>query len=128
MTILDVPECVTLSGQPCNQSPSLSLFRLPYSVSRESGVVSGLDGAIQRIVVNGDGIVEHVMERATDSGGVSRYEGPPCDESPCLNGGACRPFLRSFVCSCPEEFVGHQCERREQRSQFLYDYFGVNST
>ena len=40
-------------------------------------------------------------------------QGPPCDESPCLNGGACRPFLRSFVCRCRPQFVGQQCEKRE---------------
>ena len=88
------------------------LSRFPHSVSRHSGIERGLDGAVQRLVVNGNS-VEHLMEHATDSGGVSRYEGPPCDESPCLNGGACRPFLRSFVCRCPTDFVGHQCERRE---------------
>ena len=42
-------------------------------MSRASGVTRGLDGAIQRVVVNGHA-VEHVMERATDSAGVSRYQ------------------------------------------------------
>ena len=37
-------------------------------MSRQSGVTTGLDGAIQRLVVNGNS-VEHVMEHATDSGG-----------------------------------------------------------
>ena len=42
-------------------------------MSRASGVTRGLDGAIQRVVVNGHA-VEHIMERATDSAGVSRYQ------------------------------------------------------
>ena len=52
---------------------SRASYRRPYSVSRASGVTRGLDGAIQRVVVNGHA-VEHLMERATDSAGVSRYE------------------------------------------------------
>ena len=43
-------------------------FRFPYSVSRSSGVRVGLDGAVQRLVVNGNSI-EHLMEHATDTGG-----------------------------------------------------------
>ena len=43
-------------------------FRFPYSVSRSSGVRVGLDGAVQRLVVNGNS-VEHLMEHATDTGG-----------------------------------------------------------
>ena len=42
-------------------------------MSRASGVTRGMDGAIQRVVVNGHA-VEHIMERATDSAGVSRYQ------------------------------------------------------
>ncbi len=84
-------------------------------MSRQSGVTRGLDGAVQRLVVNGNA-VEDLMGRSRDARGVTKYVGPPCDGdgSPrCLNGGQCRPFMRSFVCKCRKGFMGRICERGE---------------
>lgn len=84
--------------------------RFSYSLSRSSGVVTGLNGAIQRLIVNGNAI-ENLMDHAKDSREISDYEGPPCDQHKCLNGGQCKPFFRSYVCKCKHEFMGHFCEK-----------------
>ncbi len=72
-------------------------------------MISGLDGAIQRLVVNGNA-VDALVEHARDSLGVSAYAGQPCATNSCLNGGVCRPFFRDYVCKCTAEFIGQRCE------------------
>lgn len=67
----------------------------------------GLDGAIQRIVVNGM-VWDDLSERST----TAKYTGPPCGPSnPCLNGGTCIAQLNGFVCKCPSRFAGRTCNR-----------------
>ena len=36
----------------------------------------------------------------------------PCDSSPCINGGICRPVVGEFAfsCFCPDGFEGPRCE------------------
>ncbi|GFQ63810.1 agrin [Trichonephila clavata] len=81
-------------------------------VNPGAGVRTGLDGAIQRITVNGD-IWDRLMARAIWSHGVRRYRGPPCDEmSQCLNDGVCIPQLNVPLCRCPLYFWGSKCEKR----------------
>ena len=83
--------------------------------------MTGLDGALQRIIVNGNAI-EDLVEVAKDSRGISRYVGPPCDDNDkdllhrrpkakCMNGGICTPFFRSYVCKCKVDFIGPKCEK-----------------
>lgn len=94
--------------------------------------MTGLDGALQRLIVNGNAI-EDLIEVAKDSRGISRYVGSPCDDnSPiednieagsldglgrpvatakCMNGGICTPFFRSYVCKCKADFIGPKCEK-----------------
>ena len=55
-----------------------AFFRFAYSLNKASGVVTGLDGALQRLIVNGNAI-EDLVEVAKDSRGISRYVGAPCD-------------------------------------------------
>ena len=80
----------------------------------------GLDGAIQRLIVNGD-VMDDLVILAKDSRGIKRYVGPPCnddvdDPSPkCQNGGICRPYFRSYVCKCPSNFMGKNCEKGKNR-------------
>ena len=33
-----------------------------------------------------------------------------CESSPCFNNGTCVDKINSFNCSCPEGFIGGQCE------------------
>nr|XP_042902800.1 agrin [Parasteatoda tepidariorum] len=81
------------------------------TVNHDSAVKVGLDGAIQRITVNGD-IWDKLMSRALWSHRVHRYTGAPCDNSSqCLNDGICVPTLNVPVCKCPIHFWGQRCEK-----------------
>ncbi|XP_059489146.1 agrin-like isoform X2 [Neocloeon triangulifer] len=106
------------SGPPLNE---LNL-ELPFyiggvpalsEVSRDSGVTIGLNGAIQRVVVNGE-VLDDLVKRANSKRGVSHYSGPPCsgNASPCKNGGVCHPRLNSFLCKCAPSYTGDQCQQR----------------
>ncbi|KAF4521048.1 hypothetical protein B566_EDAN008120 [Ephemera danica] len=62
--------------------PSLS------DVSRDAAISSGFDGAIQRLVVNGE-VYDDLSARSVGRRGVMQYTGPPCgaaSDSPCRNG------------------------------------------
>lgn len=92
-------------------------YRFAYTLNEDSGIVTGLDGALQRLIVNGNAL-EDLTELAKDSRGVTRYLGPPCEDPKdpyrkpkCLNGGLCTPFFRSYVCKCPTEYMGQRCEK-----------------
>ncbi|XP_042215091.1 agrin-like [Homarus americanus] len=85
-------------------------FRLWYLVNRESGILVGLDGALQRLLVNGV-VYSRLTEAATEQRGVSVYIGPPCHPNPCANGGLCVPILANFSCRCPVMFVGRLCHK-----------------
>ncbi|KAK8730151.1 hypothetical protein OTU49_008111, partial [Cherax quadricarinatus] len=85
-------------------------FRLWYLVNRESGILVGLNGALQRLLVNGV-VYSRLTEAATEQRGVSLYIGPPCHPNPCNNGGLCVPILANFSCRCPVMFVGRLCHK-----------------
>ncbi|VDI66499.1 Hypothetical predicted protein [Mytilus galloprovincialis] len=36
----------------------------------------------------------------------------PCDEQPCTNGGVCRNQVNSYVCTCPDEWTGLNCDSK----------------
>lgn len=36
---------------------------------------------------------------------------PPCNKSPCFNGATCQNDGDSFICNCPEGFLGERCEK-----------------
>jgi hypothetical protein len=84
-------------------------------VNRDAGITRGLNGAIQRLIVNGQ-TWQNLAERANAQRqrGISHYDGPPCPISPatnpCLNGGICQPMLAAYVCKCPVQYSGHHCE------------------
>ena len=102
--------------------------------------MKGLDGAIQRLIVNGN-TFDDLMGQAKNSRGVTRYVGAPCDdpedvdvpggvaklksgrggkEKKCQNGGQCFPFFRSYVCKCPPDFMGKRCEKSKKTFLFYF--------
>ncbi|XP_022257309.1 agrin-like isoform X2 [Limulus polyphemus] len=85
-------------------------FRNLSSLNKHSGIFTRFNGAIQRIMVNGE-IWDNLLDKALDSIGVSTYTGAPCTEGICLNGGICIPKLSEFTCRCPMKFIGLQCEK-----------------
>ena len=110
--------------------------RFAYTLNKDSGIVKGLDGAIQRLIVNGN-TFDDLMGQAKNSRGVTRYSGPPCDdpddvevvggvtklkrgkEKKCQNGGQCFPFFRSYVCKCPPDFMGKRCEKSKMQQKLV---------
>ncbi|XP_077545401.1 agrin-like isoform X2 [Haemaphysalis longicornis] len=98
-----------------NLEQPLFLGGLPpeASMSADAGPRSpGLDGALQRLVLNGDAWTD-LVARAGASERVSEHRGPPCGGAgggPCLNGGICLPQLARHSCLCPARFGGPLCE------------------
>ena len=95
-----------------HKSNRFSCSRHLYSVSPESGIIIGLDGAIQRIILNGEVMVS-LQRRALDSLAVRDYTGAPCSDSPCDNGATCVPHFRRPLCVCPPGFRGRHCKARD---------------
>ncbi|XP_076059065.1 agrin-like isoform X2 [Oratosquilla oratoria] len=85
-------------------------FKLSYMVNRDSGILVGLNGAIQRLVLNNrvmDGMVSSSLEQR----GITSFDGPPCADHECRNGGICIPDFKEYRCKCPLHFVGRMCEK-----------------
>ena len=102
---------------------------LPRDVPR----LSNLQGAVQRVIVNGE-VFDKLMENQSQLENVAVYRGPPCGHmpithqsrtgshsstthregsTPCQNGGICQPLLANFICKCQSGFLGKRCEKRE---------------
>ena len=87
-------------------------YRHLYSVSVESGILIGLDGAIQRLIINGETSV-NLQRKSLDSHKIRDYQGAPCRDNPCDNGGVCVPYFRKPVCSCARGYRGKYCKQRD---------------
>ncbi|XP_043286401.1 agrin-like isoform X3 [Venturia canescens] len=79
-------------------------------VHRLAGAWTGLDGAVQRLMVNGktyQNLAVNVTQHNTEI-----YDGLPCpsNENPCHNGGVCLPLLNSYLCKCASSYNGLHCE------------------
>ncbi|CAH0382273.1 unnamed protein product [Bemisia tabaci] len=96
--------------------PSLS------EVSREGGITAGLNGAVQRVLMNGLPI--RLFNRRSNQ--VAKYQGPPCSvvDNPCLNGGLCLPLLSSFACKCHPPFIGATCQQQNPELEVAVSFNG----
>uniref|UniRef100_A0A0P4Z267 Agrin n=1 Tax=Daphnia magna TaxID=35525 RepID=A0A0P4Z267_9CRUS len=105
---------------------------------RDVPKLDNLQGAVQRVIVNGE-VFEKLMESEAEQQNVAVYRGPPCghmlathpsssrtsahpvnsrdSSSPCQNGGVCQPLLASFVCKCQTGFLGKRCEKRTDAAE-----------
>ncbi|XP_067139294.1 agrin-like isoform X3 [Centruroides vittatus] len=128
----DGPVVYGESKEPLNelnldQPLFLGGYRHLADINPESGVAVGFNGALQRIVVNGE-LLEDLRKIAKDSRGVSSYRGPPCSENPCLNSGICKPQLNDYHCQCPIPYAGRKCEKYVERGEMDQPVFFDGST
>ena len=104
-------------------------LRSSLALPRDVPKLSNLQGAVQRVMVNGE-VFDKLMEDDDDSEreNVSVYRGPPCGHmpithqsrahsrdgvsTPCMHGGICQPLLANFICKCQPGFLGKRCEKR----------------
>lgn len=84
-------------------------FRVIFDVPSESKIKVGFTGAIQRVYLNNK-IFDNLIVDSVDSQGVTIYNGPPCKDNPCMNGGICVPKLNIAECHCHKQFTGHRCQ------------------
>ncbi|XP_054715534.1 agrin-like [Uloborus diversus] len=73
-------------------------------------VQSGLDGAVQKLIVN-DEVWDDLLPRAVRQRNIERYIGPPCLPELCQNGARCISQLNDFTCQCVDEYVGKYCNQ-----------------
>uniref|UniRef100_A0A3Q3GWU5 EGF like, fibronectin type III and laminin G domains n=1 Tax=Kryptolebias marmoratus TaxID=37003 RepID=A0A3Q3GWU5_KRYMA len=75
---------------------------------RTAGVMKPFTGVIQKLILN-----DRTMLITTGSaGGVNvQNSAHPCVESPCANGGTCRPKWDGYDCDCPLGYDGRHCQK-----------------
>uniref|UniRef100_A0A3B3CBM8 Agrin n=1 Tax=Oryzias melastigma TaxID=30732 RepID=A0A3B3CBM8_ORYME len=76
-------------------------------LARASGLTEGFKGTIQKIMLMSDPILKE--ENALSSSNVAMFQGHPCSQEPCQNGGRCNPTLATYECSCFPGYVGENC-------------------
>ncbi|XP_046669711.1 basement membrane-specific heparan sulfate proteoglycan core protein isoform X9 [Homalodisca vitripennis] len=80
------------------------------------GVRQGFHGCVGEVQVSGLNL--DLIRSVVDSANIeqcSTEQGDPCLLRPCLNNGVCYPGPdgRSYQCSCPSGFSGHNCEQEQ---------------
>uniref|UniRef100_A0A3Q1FU34 EGF like, fibronectin type III and laminin G domains n=1 Tax=Acanthochromis polyacanthus TaxID=80966 RepID=A0A3Q1FU34_9TELE len=75
---------------------------------RTAGVKTPFTGIIQKLILN-----DRTIPITTGSaGGVNVANSVhPCVESPCANGGTCRPKWDGYECDCPLGYDGRHCQK-----------------
>lgn len=93
------------------------LSRNVTDISKDSGIITGFSGAIQRIFING----QPWTKLGTEGYKVDKYLGPPCPatDGPCQNGGICIPILDSFLCKCKTSYSGRHCNKCKYTSYIV---------
>uniref|UniRef100_A0A8C4NQ04 Pikachurin n=1 Tax=Dicentrarchus labrax TaxID=13489 RepID=A0A8C4NQ04_DICLA len=73
-----------------------------------AGVIKPFTGIIQKLILN-----DRTIPITTGSaGGVNvANSAHPCVESPCANGGTCRPKWDTYECDCPLGYDGRHCQK-----------------
>ncbi|KAM7416825.1 hypothetical protein PAMA_018745 [Pampus argenteus] len=83
---------------------------------RTAGVIKPFTGTIQKFILN-----DRTIPITTGSAGgvnVANYA-HPCVESPCANGGTCRPKWDGYECDCPLGYDGRHCQKAIEIPQFI---------
>ena len=62
------------------------------------------------------------QENALHASNVAMFQGHPCSQEPCHNGGRCNPQLDSYECICLNGFSGGHCQNgKASASLKLFD-------
>nr|XP_040052348.1 pikachurin isoform X1 [Gasterosteus aculeatus aculeatus] len=75
---------------------------------RTAAVMKPFTGIIQKLILN-----DRTVPITTGSAGGFNLANSahPCVESPCANGGTCRPKWDSYECDCPLGYDGRHCQK-----------------
>lgn len=66
--------------------------------NEEANLTHCLNGAIQRLIVNGDHHIGSNLLKSSERASISSYLGPPCDLNKCEGNGQCVPLLNNYEC------------------------------
>ncbi|XP_068453811.1 agrin isoform X7 [Clinocottus analis] len=77
-------------------------------LARVAALTEGFKGTIQEIILMGTSILKE--ENALRSSDVAMFQGHPCSQEPCSNGGLCKPLLDTYECLCLNGFRGERCQ------------------
>ncbi|KAG7223438.1 hypothetical protein INR49_015541 [Caranx melampygus] len=75
---------------------------------RTAGVIKPFTGIIQKLVLNDRAIP---VTTGTAGGVNVANSAHPCVQSPCANGGTCRPKWDGYECDCPLGYDGRHCQK-----------------
>ncbi|XP_078110555.1 agrin isoform X2 [Sander vitreus] len=77
-------------------------------LARVAALTDGFKGTIQKIILMGTTILRE--ENALRSSNIAMFQGHPCSQEPCHNGGRCNPMLDNYECACLSGFSGGRCQ------------------
>ncbi|XP_053210568.1 agrin-like [Panonychus citri] len=90
---------------------------------RELNLTKGFNGAIQRIVVNGD-VWDDLLDRSIEIYNIAKYSGPPCESpNPCSSSSSssssnsiCVPQFNDYFCKCNHfgDYNENSCDSNEK--------------
>ncbi|XP_030588612.1 agrin isoform X2 [Archocentrus centrarchus] len=77
-------------------------------LARAAALTEGFKGTVQKIILMGTPILRE--ENALRSSSIAMFQGHPCSQEPCHNGGRCNPQLDTYECICLSGFSGAHCQ------------------
>uniref|UniRef100_A0A3P9HFD4 EGF like, fibronectin type III and laminin G domains n=1 Tax=Oryzias latipes TaxID=8090 RepID=A0A3P9HFD4_ORYLA len=93
-----------------NCSSPLYIGGVPHydKTKRTARVLKPFTGIIQKLILND----RTISITAGTAGGVNVINSAhPCVDSPCANGGTCRPKWDGYECDCPLGYDGRHCQK-----------------
>lgn len=104
-----------LSSSPPQRSKDVHTYttlKLTFIITSNQSCAS-FDPVYFQIILMGTPVLR--QDNVLDSRNVLMFQGHPCSQDPCQNGGRCIPELDSFICACLSGFSGERCQHSEYR-------------